>query len=213
VTDEAARPTRTTLRTADGLALVAEHTVPSGPVRGGASVAHPHPYYGGTMHDAVAVAIDRALVARGIATVRFAFRGTGGSEGMHTEGPDEREDVRAALAHAATLAPGAPLLACGYSFGADVTLATVDDTIRAWLVAAPALRVFDEFPSALDARPKHLFVAAHDQYTPPDAARAVTLGWTNTTVHVVDMADHFFRGALDALTAQLTSTLATLDLA
>jgi alpha/beta superfamily hydrolase len=209
MTDQA--PVRRTLQTSDGVTLVAEeHTPPD--VRAGAAIAHPHPQYGGTMHDAVAMAIDRALVARRVATVRFAFRGTGGSSGSHSGGPDERLDVLAALDHAASLAPGMPLLACGYSFGADVTLACADDRVTAWLVAAPPLRLFDDFPAARDPRPKHLFVAAHDQFTPPDAARAATVGWTNTTIHVVDMADHFFRGALGELDAKLTSVVDTLDL-
>jgi alpha/beta superfamily hydrolase len=120
--------------------------------------------------------------------------------------------VLAAIDRAASLVPGRPVLACGYSFGADVTLACDDARVGAWLVAAPPLRMFDDFPAARDPRPKHLFVAAHDQFTPPDAARAATVGWSATTVHVVDMADHFFRGALDDLTEQLTATLATLDL-
>jgi alpha/beta superfamily hydrolase len=212
VNAEPSTPVRSTIETSDGVTLVAEQTVPDGDAIAAASVAHPHPQYGGTMHDAVAVTIDRALVALGVATVRFAFRGTGGSGGTHSGGPDERRDVLAAIDRAASLAPGRPVLACGYSFGADVTLACGDDRVGAWLVAAPPLRMFEDFPCARDPRPKHLFVAAHDQFTPPDAARAATTGWTNTTLHVVDAADHFFRGALDDLTAQVRAVVATLDL-
>jgi uncharacterized protein len=211
MSDEPSAAVRTTLRTGDGVILEAEQTVPAD-ARGAAGVAHPHPQYGGSMHDAVAMAIDRALVALGVATVRFAFRGTAGSGGTHSGGPDERLDVLAALDRAAALAPDSPLLACGYSFGADVTLACADDRTTAWLVAAPPLRMFDDFVAATDSRPKHLFVAAHDQYTPPEAARALTLGWANTTIHVVESADHFFRGALDRLAAQVTDALDSLDL-
>src|SRR5690606_30296717 len=126
----------------------------------------------------VVMTVDRTLTSRGVATVRFAFRGTGGSGGSHSGGPDERLDVAAASARAAALAPGMPLLACGYSFGADVTLACAVERVTAWLVVAPPLRLFDDFPAARDPRPKHLFVAAHDQFTPPEAARAATAGWT-----------------------------------
>jgi alpha/beta superfamily hydrolase len=202
---------RTTIRTADGVVLEAERTVPT-TVRAAASIAHPHPLYGGTMHDAVVMTLDRVLVANGIATVRFAFRGTAGSDGTHSGGPDERQDVLAALDHAASLAPGLPLLACGYSFGADVTLATTDDRIAAWLAVAPPIRLFEDFAAAVDPRPKHLFVAAHDQYSPPDAVRGLTAGWVHTSTHVVDLADHFFRGALDRLADATRAALHQLDL-
>jgi alpha/beta superfamily hydrolase len=207
-----AMPIHTALVTADAISLVAEVTLPTAPVRGAASIAHPHPLYGGTMHDAVVMTIDHALVAAGLATVRFAFRGTGGSGGTHSGGAGERLDVLAALEHAASVAPGRPLLACGYSFGADVTLACADDRVAAWMVVAPPLRVVETFAAASDPRPKHLLVAAHDQYNPPDAARAATAAWRNTTIHVVDGADHFFHGAHATLRETFTKLVANLDL-
>lgn len=197
-----------TLRTADGVDLVAEERVPAAP-RAAASIAHPHPRYGGSMHDAVVTTLWQALGARDVATVRFAFRGSGGSGGTHDGGPAERADVRAALDHAASLAPGAPLLACGYSFGAEVTLACDHPAVVGWLVVAPPLMLFDadEIVPAKDPRPAHLFVAAHDQYAPPDAVRERTAHWPNATVHVVEMADHFFRGALDRLATSVAPVL------
>jgi alpha/beta superfamily hydrolase len=210
MTGEAARTTTGTLETTDGVTLASEETIPAGATIAGASIAHPHPQYGGTMHDAVAMTIDRALVTAGVATVRFAFRGTGGSSGTHSGGRDERLDVLAALERGGSLAAGGPLLACGYSFGGDVTLATDHPTVTAWVVVAPPLRMFDDFAAPFDARPKHLFVAAHDQFTPPEAARASTAGWVNTTVHVIESADHFFNGAHDRLALEVAAVLSTL---
>jgi hypothetical protein len=164
------------------------------------------------MHDAVAMTLDRALVTAGVATVRFAFRGTGGSGGTHSGGPDERLDVLAALERAASLANGLPLLACGYSFGADVTLATAHDAVAAWVAVAPPLRVFDFDDSdvARDPRPKHLFIAEHDQYNSPEAARALTVDWANTTLHVIAFADHFFHGAHRQLSSEVAAVVSTL---
>lgn len=161
------------------------------------------------MHDAVVTTLWQTLGARDVATVRFMFRGFGGSEGVHDGGPAERNDVLAALDHAASLAPDAPVLACGYSFGADVTLACDHPAVVAWLVVAPPLMLFDAdtLVPAKDDRPTHLFVAAHDQFAPPDAVRERTAGWPDTTVHVVDMADHFFRGTLDRLATSVGAVL------
>ena len=199
---------RLTLTTADGERLVAEQRVPDRPVAT-AAIAHPHPQYGGTMHDAVVDALWRTLGAAGIATVRFSFRGVGGSSGTHGGGEAERHDVLAALDHAASLAPGAPLFACGYSFGADVTLTCDNPAIAKWLVVAPPLALFE--PTSMvpshDPRPAHLFVAAHDQFAPPDVVRERVAGWPDATVHVIDMADHFFRGGLDRLAAAVGSAL------
>jgi uncharacterized protein len=191
---------RVTITTADGERLVAEQRVPDRPVAT-AAIAHPHPQYGGTMHDTVVETVWRTLGDAGVATVRFAFRGSGGSTGTHSGGPAERNDVDAALSHASTLAPDVALLACGYSFGADVTLACDHPAIASWLVVAPPLALFDPatmVPSS-GTRPAHLFVAAHDQFAPPDVVRARVGGWPAAHVHVIDMADHFFRGALDRL--------------
>ena len=195
---------RVTITTSDGERLVAEQRVPARPVAT-AAVAHPHPQYGGTMHDAVVDTLWRTFGTLGVATVRFSFRGVGGSSGTHSGGPAERNDVAAALEHAAALAPGVPLLACGYSFGADVSLTCDHPAIAAWYAVAPPLALFD--PSSMvpahGTRPAHLFVAAHDQFTPPEVARARVANWPETSIHEIDMADHFFRGALDRLAAAI----------
>src|SRR5438045_3079273 len=82
-----------------------------------ALVCHPHPLYGGTMHNKVVYHAMKALSRFGFPVLRFNFRGAGLSEGKHDEGRGEVEDVRAALAwlkqefHL-------PIIFCGFSFGA-----------------------------------------------------------------------------------------------
>src|SRR5579884_1047828 len=65
-------------------------------------VCHPHPQYGGDMSNNVVLAAVRGLRGRGIGSLRFNFRGVGRSGGSYAAGAGERDDVRAALAHAAT---------------------------------------------------------------------------------------------------------------
>src|SRR3954471_11261216 len=62
-----------------------------------ALVCHPHPLYGGTMHNKVVYNAMKALASFGFSVLRFNFRGAGVSEGVHDEGQGEQEDVRAAL--------------------------------------------------------------------------------------------------------------------
>ena len=84
------------LTTTDGIRLEAQIDVPDG-VHGAAVLCHPHPLYGGSMHDGVPDALFRALPARGIAAIRFNFRGVGASTGTHDKGDAERHDVAAAI--------------------------------------------------------------------------------------------------------------------
>jgi alpha/beta superfamily hydrolase len=87
-----------------------------------AVVCHPHPQFGGTMHNKVVHAAAEALVGVGLPTLRFNFRGVGRSTGSHDGGAGEQDDLRAVLDHLASLYPGAPLLVAGYSFGSFVGL-------------------------------------------------------------------------------------------
>src|SRR5438105_7730654 len=81
-----------------------------------ALVCHPHPMFGGTMHNKVVYAAMKALSGLGFPVLRFNFRSAGLSEGEHGAGHGERDDVRAALDwldrefHL-------PIIFAGFSFG------------------------------------------------------------------------------------------------
>src|SRR5215813_5157104 len=62
-----------------------------------ALVCHPHPLYGGTMHNKVVYHAMKALSGFGFPVLRFNFRGAGLSDGEHDKGQGEQADVRAAL--------------------------------------------------------------------------------------------------------------------
>jgi hypothetical protein len=46
-------------------------------------VCHPHPLFGGTMHNKVVYRIARGMRRAGAVVLRFNFRGVGHSEGVH----------------------------------------------------------------------------------------------------------------------------------
>jgi hypothetical protein len=104
--------------------------------RGAVVLAHPHPLYGGTLHNPVIFHADRGLNRAGLTTLRFNFRGVEKSEGAHDEGRGEVGDVAAAAAWLRAEAPGVPLILVGYSFGARcVILHAMDDPGVAGVVA------------------------------------------------------------------------------
>ena len=99
-------------------------------------LAHPHPLYGGTLHNPVIFHADRELNRRGSATLRFNFRGVGKSDGVHDNGLGEVHDLGAAVRTARAMAPGKPLLVLGYSFGSRCAITyALGDAALAGVVA------------------------------------------------------------------------------
>ncbi|HEV7814317.1 MAG TPA: alpha/beta hydrolase [Janthinobacterium sp.] len=94
--------------------------LPDGAPRGLALVAHPHPLYGGTMENKVAVTLARTFVSLGYVAVRMNFRGVGASEGVHDHGHGETDDMELLLAHMRQQYPGLPTALSGFSFGTFV---------------------------------------------------------------------------------------------
>lgn len=91
---------------------------PDGAPLGIAVVCHPHPQFGGTMDNKVVQTLARAFVQLGWRSVRFNFRGIGGSAGAWDDGAGEIDDALAVIA--ATRAPDTPFMLAGFSFGAYV---------------------------------------------------------------------------------------------
>jgi alpha/beta superfamily hydrolase len=87
-----------------------------------AVVCHPHPLFGGTMHNKVVYQAAKALHLRDIPVLRFNFRGAGQSEGVHDRGIGEQDDVRAALDYLSEEFPQRQILLAGFSFGSVVGL-------------------------------------------------------------------------------------------
>jgi alpha/beta superfamily hydrolase len=189
------------LKTADGVTLEAELSIPAGPPRCGIVLCHPHPQYGGTMRSIVISALFDALPARGVPCLRFNFRGVQGSEGTHDFGNLERVDAETAVAALGErLPPGVPLILTGWSFGADMALSVRDPRVDAWMAIAPPLVVVHDVDGlAADPRPKLLALAQHDEYRDPAEVTEIAERWANADVLVVGGASHFFMGRTERL--------------
>ncbi len=168
---------------------------------------HPHPQFGGDMHNTAPATFARTLPPAGFSVLRFNFRGVGRSSGVHDDGNAEHLDVVAAIEEANRLAPELPLSLIGYSFGADIVLDVVDERVQSFVAIAPPLRMFADFATATDGRRKHLVSPAHDQFCPPAEATERTAGWVNTSHAVLEQTDHFLLGATNAMVAETLSVL------
>ena len=182
-----------------GVVLDARLAAPQG-ARAGVVICHPHPLYGGDMDSGVVIAAAEACARRNIATLRFNFRGVGASTGQHDDGRGEQEDARAALSDMRRRLPGVAVALAGYSFGAVIATTVAQKTGVAGLaLIAPPLRLTALPAPAAVLGPVAVIVGAEDQYCPPAALESLREALPQATVTVLEGADHFFFGSLDAL--------------
>jgi alpha/beta superfamily hydrolase len=175
-----------------------------------AVVCHPHPLFGGTMHNKVVYQTAKALDALGVPVLRFNFRGAGLSAGIHDRGAGEQSDVRAALDFLASEFPGVPLLAAGFSFGAWVGLRVgCEDPRVSHLIGLGIPLNSTDFSFLHECNKPKLFVhGSNDEFGAIERVKALipTLPGANRLV-VVEGVDHFFAGKLDQLNRAITAWL------
>jgi len=176
-----------------------------------ALVCHPHPLFGGTLHNKVVFHTMKALNSFRFPVLRFNFRGTGLSQGEHDHGNGEVDDVRTALDWLAT-EYHLPLVFAGFSFGAAVGLraACADVRVQALIgVGTPVGPVVaeSEVPRAYTfeflqecAKPKLFVSGARDQFGPRDTLETLVASTPEPKkLIMIEGADHFFAGRLHEL--------------
>ena len=176
----------------------------------GVAITHPHPLYGGTMNNPVVETVQSAYRQHGYATLRFNFRGVGGSRGNYDKGMGEQADVRAAIAYVESMNVSAVDLA-GYSFGAWVNTGVAADShtsIKSMMMISPPVG-FIEFKNvnALSCL-KLVVTGGRDDIAPVNQIRDMLPTWNpDAQFEVIDGCDHFYSGHLDRLNVILTSFL------
>jgi alpha/beta superfamily hydrolase len=183
-----------------------------------AVVAHPHPLFGGTLHNKVVFHAMKALNGFGFPVLRFNFRGTGLSEGEHDHGIGEADDVRTALDWVDREFQ-LPMVFAGFSFGAAVGLrAACDDSrvkaaIGLGLPVAPIDgRSYDFSFLASCMKPKLFVSGDRDQFgTPVQLEKVIETVADPKKLILIPGADHFFEGRLsemrEAVAGWVSSTL------
>lgn len=177
-----------------------------------ALVCHPHPVFGGNLHNKVVYHAMKALNAPewgiGWPVLRFNFRGAGMSQGVH-DGEAESGDVLAALAWLEREFQR-PLVVVGFSFGAAMALRACcrpkppHHDVRA--LVALGLPVQVEGPayeySFLEnlTLPKLFLSGDRDPFSPPaELAQVVATAAEPKRLISLPGADHFFTGQLEPM--------------
>jgi uncharacterized protein len=180
-----------------------------------AVVSHPHPLFGGTMHNKVVYHAMKSFQSFGIPVLRFNFRGAGLSEGKHDNGYGEVGDVRAALdwmQHEYER----PILFAGFSFGSFVGLKACCGDERVKGIAALGLPVSAggreyryRFLSNC-AQPKLFISGTEDEFGPqPEVEAVVAQAMPPAELVMVPQANHFFSGKLELMQEALSAWIKT----
>lgn len=172
-----------------------------------ALVCHPHPLFGGTMHNKVVYQAAKSIDSLGIPVLRFNFRGAGRSAGEHERGHGELGDVRAALDFLSSEFPSKPVLVSGFSFGCWVGLRVgcSDDRVTELIGLGTPVNTTD-FSFLRDCpKPKLLVHGANDQYGEISKVEKLVESMRGERkLIIVNQADHFFTGKLSDLDAAIT---------
>jgi alpha/beta superfamily hydrolase len=177
-----------------------------------ALVCHPHPVYGGTLHNKVVFHTMKALNSFGFPVLRFNFRGAGLSEGEHAHGEGELDDVRVALDWLER-EYRQPIVFAGFSFGAAVGLraACPDACVRALISLGTPVAPIDDRRYDFDflaacTKPKLFVSGSRDQFAPrPQLERMFASVPEPKKLVFIEAADHFFEGRLRELRETIES--------
>jgi hypothetical protein len=171
-----------------------------------ALVCHPHPLFGGTMHNKVVYQAAKSLDSLGVPVLRFNFRGAGLSGGTHDKGRGEQGDVKAALDFLGAEFSGIPLLLAGFSFGSWVGLRVgcADQRVQDLIGLGTPVNSSDFSYLRNCDKPKLFVHGVNDEHG--DVARleslVESLPGENRLVAVAGAA-HFFVGKLDQVDAAI----------
>jgi len=194
--------------------LEALYTCASNPRGWAALVCHPHPVFGGTMHNRVVYRTAKAFLAGGAHVLRFNFRGVGASRGGYDGGIGEQDDAAAALAYLQAHHPQEVLVVAGFSFGSWVGFqaALRCPQVRGLLgVGVPALRFDFSFLHKVTL-PKWVIQGDADEFGPAADVEALLARCQKPKgLTFIPQANHFFDGHQTELASALAAAVAWLQ--
>jgi len=167
------------------------------PSKGLIITCHPHPLFGGDMHNTVVVVLTQIAAMWDFSSLRFNFRGVGESTGTFGGGISEREDVKGAIDYLEETRKPPVILLAGYSFGAIACLpvGVDDERVRGLIGVAPPLEMFDFGFLRECLKPKLFVCGEHDTICPPSRMEEFfeTLPGPKW-LRILPGIDHFFYG-------------------
>jgi uncharacterized protein len=178
-----------------------------------AVICHPHPLYGGSMDNNVVSVLQKTLRAWGWGTLRFNFRGVGGSTGQHKGAQGDTDDLLTTFRYLQEQGANSIHFA-GYSYGAWIGLRAMqggfEPTIK--ILVSPPLDFLDFRALQAPSGPCLITLGDHDDF----CAVASIMKWVSpqgemengARVEVLRSCDHFYWGHEKPLAEKVTGFLA-----
>lgn len=184
----------------------------SGNLSDAAIICHPHPLYGGSMDNNVVSVLQAVLEEWGWGTLRFNFRGVGGSGGRHEEGLGEVDDVLGVAAYLAARGVKTIHLAA-YSYGVWIGLGAIRKGLRAAsaLLISPPLDFLDFSGLRLPDVPCLITAGDRDSFCATGSLKSwlalQTVESDRLNVHILVGCDHFYWNHDELLSARVREFL------
>ena len=174
-----------------------------------AVVCHPHPQFGGTMHNKVVYRLARGLRTANCVVLRFNYRGVNLSEGSYDHGVGETDDARIALSELRSRYPQLPMMVAGFSFGSRVALrlSSQESALKRVVVVGFPTRIPGQAYVDQVNIPKTFIHSTVDAYGPRSEMEAFFERVSQPKqIRWIEAADHFFAGALDQFETAVQET-------
>lgn len=173
-------------------------------------ICHPHPLFGGTMHNKVVTTLVRTFQNLGLNTLRFNFRGVGRSEGEYDNGDGELQDLLAVIDWVQRERGNFNIWLAGFSFGAYIALkAATQIPVKKLVTVAPPVQNFPVQNLPPITCPWVLVQGEQDEVV----AASEVFAWAESQdpkpiIIRMPEASHFFHGQLSEMRTRLEEVLA-----
>jgi alpha/beta superfamily hydrolase len=179
-----------------------EEPANAGPVTAFGVVCHPHPLFGGSLTNKVVHTLARVWQELGVPTLRFNFRGVGGSAGSFDEGRGETTDALQVIEWGRQRWPGATAWIAGFSFGSFVALRAAQSAAPGLLITvAPPVGRWDFSGLVAPSAPWLIVQGDRDELVDVEAVQSFVRSFEPRPPQLTVMAgaEHFFHGRLHEL--------------
>lgn len=172
-------------------------------------LGHPHSLQGGSMHNKVVTTMARLFRDLAIPSIRFNFRGVGGSGGQYDAGIGESEDMLAITKRCQAVYPEARMMFAGFSFGSYVAYrAAIQYPCALLVMVAPPVHHFN-YTAFPDERVPVIIVQGEDDDVVPPALVETFAVETLSSATILRFSEtgHFFHRRLSSLKVRLTEAV------
>lgn len=171
-------------------------------------ICHPHSLMGGSMYNNVVETIQEAFAEEYFSTLRFNFRGVGGSTGHYDEGKGEADDIMAVCEYLKKQGL-TELIFAGYSFGAWVGSKIIPGTKNPFLFnvcVSPPIDYFNFEWNQLKDKINLIICGDRDQFCAADVL-VMKAKKINSPLEIISGADHFYMGRESKLKTALKNNI------